>query len=217
MRRGRRRSWWRGTISFWGVNRAVEALLRTLTPALSQGEREEERSHYRGGFQVAGMVERARELREKQTPAAEVLWELLRDRQCGGAKFRRQHQFGDYICDFYCHATGLVVECDGEVHDSDEAKAHDKKRDAYLRSQKVKVLRFKNSSVLHKTEEVLTDILIELPSTSGRGAGGEGSTSKNRIGVFWHTRGSGKSYSISSARSRGRCLRCSRSGTTSSC
>ena len=187
---------------FHGVNRAIESLRRlchpepTLTPALSQGEREEERSHYRGGFQVAGMVERARELRERQTPAEEVLWELLRDRRCGGAKFRRQHQFGDYICDFYCHEAGLVVECDGEVHDSEEAKAHDKKLDAYLRSQKLKVLRFKNSSVLHKTEEVLTEILKELPSTSGRGAGGEGSTSKNRIGVFWHTQGSGKSYSM---------------------
>ncbi|MFD2257985.1 HsdR family type I site-specific deoxyribonuclease [Luteolibacter algae] len=194
---------------FHGVNRAVEALLRTLTPALSQGEREEdsrlslsqvgreeERVHYRGGFEVAGMVARARELRERQTPAEELLWEILRDRRCGGAKFRRQHQFGDYICDFYCHEAGLVVECDGEVHQSDEAKAHDKKRDAYLRSQKLKVLRFKNSSVLHKTEEVLTEILKDLPSTSGRGAGGEGSISKNRIGVFWHTQGSGKSYSM---------------------
>ncbi|MEI6818039.1 MAG: HsdR family type I site-specific deoxyribonuclease [Verrucomicrobiota bacterium] len=181
---------------FHGVNRAVEALLRTLTPALSQGEREEEVTHYRGGFQVAGMLKRARELREKQTPAEEFLWELLRDRQCGGAKFRRQHQFGEYICDFYCHEAALVVECDGEVHASDEAKAHDKKRDAYLRSQGLNVIRFKNAAVLHETEKVLTEIAQELPSTSGRGAGGEGSSSKNRIGVFWHTQGSGKSYSM---------------------
>jgi len=188
---------------FLGVNRAVAALLRTLTPALSQGEREEESGrgereikHYRGGFQVAGMVERARELRERQTPAEEVLWELLRDRQLMDAKFRRQHQFGEYICDFYCHEAGLVVECDGEVHDSAKGRAHDKKRDAYLRSQKLKVIRFKNAAVLHETENVLMEIAKELPSTSGRGAGGEGSCSKNRIGVFWHTQGSGKSYSM---------------------
>mgnify|MGYP002655175659 CR=1 FL=1 len=185
---------------FHGVNRAISVLVGlcspepTLTPALSQGEREIK--HYRGGFQVAGMVARARELRDRQTPAEEVLWDLLRDRQLAGAKFRRQHQFGEYICDFYCHESGLVVECDGEVHDSAQAKAHDKKRDAYLRSQKLKVIRFKNAAVLHETENVLMEIAKELPSTSGRGAGGEGSCSKNRIGVFWHTQGSGKSYSM---------------------
>jgi type I restriction enzyme R subunit len=181
---------------FLGVNRAIAALRSTLTPALSQGERGKDVAHYRGGLQVAGMVERARELRERQTPAEEVLWDLLRDRQLAGAKFRRQHQFGEYICDFYCHDAALVVECDGEVHNSAEAKAHDHKRDAYLRSQKLKVLRFKNAAVLHETENVLTQIAKELPSTSGRGAGGEGSHSKNRIGVFWHTQGSGKSYSM---------------------
>jgi type I restriction enzyme R subunit len=181
---------------FLGVNRAIAALRSTLTPALSQGEREEERSHYRGGFKVAGLVERARELREKQTPAEEMLWQLLRNRQLEGLKFRRQHQFGEYICDFYCHELSLVVECDGEAHDSDAAKAHDKSRDAYLRSQGLKVLRFPNAMVRNEIESVLNDISKELPSNSGRGVGGEGSCSKNRIGVFWHTQGSGKSYSM---------------------
>src|SRR3990172_3259021 len=36
--------------------------------------------HYRGGYDFSGLKERARELREKQTPAEELLWELLRDR-----------------------------------------------------------------------------------------------------------------------------------------
>lgn len=151
----------------------------------------------------AGLVERARELREKQTPAEEILWELLRGRQLEGSKFRRQHQFGGYICDFYCHEASLVVECDGEVHESDKAKAHDKKRDAYFRSQNLKVLRFPNAMVRDETEAVLMKIAKALPSTSGRGVGGEGSnggsrssSTNNRIGVFWHTQGSGKSYSM---------------------
>lgn len=188
---------------YLGVNRAIESLRRccgaaspsgTLTPTLSQGEREIRDRHYRGGLEFAGMVERARELRERQTPAEEMLWELLRDRKLGGAKFRRQHQFGDYICDFYCHEAALVVECDGEVHDTPEAKAHDKRRDAYLRSQGLKVLRFPNATVRNRPEEVLSEISNHLPSTSGRGVGGEGAS--NRIGVFWHTQGSGKSYSM---------------------
>ena len=129
---------------------------------------------YRGGFSFAGLVERARELRETQTPAEEMLWQLLRNRQLGEAKFRRQHQFGDYICDFYCHEAGIVVECDGEVHDTAEAKAHDKKRDAYLKSQGLTVIRFQNKSVFNDTENVLQQIANELPSPLGRGAGGEG-------------------------------------------
>ena len=57
--------------------------------------------HYRGGYQVAGLAERARKLRVDQTPAELVLWNLLRSRKLLGFKFRRQHQFGDYIADFY--------------------------------------------------------------------------------------------------------------------
>ena len=132
------------------------------------------KSGYRGGFSFAGLVVRARELREKQTPAEEILWQLLRNRQLGDAKFRRQHQFGDYICDFYCHDAGLVVECDGEVHESTEAKAHDKKRDSYLKSQGLTVIRFQNKAVFNDTENVLQQIANELPSPLGRGAGGEG-------------------------------------------
>ena len=51
-----------------------------LTPALLP------RGHYRGGFDFAGLKEKARELRRKQTPAEELLWELLRDRRLAGAK-----------------------------------------------------------------------------------------------------------------------------------
>jgi len=72
---------------------------------------------YRGGYQFAGLVNLARELREKHTPSEALLWQLLRNRRLFGFKFRRQHQFGDYIADFYCHEARLVIECDGSVHD----------------------------------------------------------------------------------------------------
>jgi len=70
---------------------------------------------YRGGYQFSGLREVARELRKAQTSAEELLWQLLRKRQLFGFKFRRQHQFGDYVADFYCHEAKLVVECDGSV------------------------------------------------------------------------------------------------------
>jgi len=175
---------------FLGVNRAIEALIRicecegnvpvkggskeTLTPALSQGERGQEVPHYRGGFQFAGMVERARELRQKQTPAEEVLWELLRDRRFLGLKFRRQHQVGDYIPDFFCAEHGLIVEADGDVHQTEVTSKKDKTRDAALITQGFKIVRLPNDLILNDTEAALKQIVSSLPSTFGRGVGGEG-------------------------------------------
>jgi type I site-specific restriction-modification system R (restriction) subunit len=132
------------------------------------------REHYRGGFDFAGLKKQARELRQNHTDAEAFLWELLRDRQLAGAKFRRQHQFGEYITDFFCKEAKLVVECDGAAHDTPERRRIDEKRDAYLASQGLTVLRFENSSVLSDPEAVLDQIEARLPSTSGRGVEGEG-------------------------------------------
>ncbi len=133
---------------------------------------------YRGGFDFSGLKAEARELRAKQTEAESLLWELLRNRKLAGAKFRRQHQFGEYITDFYCDEAKLVVECDGAPHATPERRKIDQKRDAYLKSQGLTVLRFENKRVLAEPETVLEEIAAHLPSTSGRGAGGEGEGGK---------------------------------------
>ena len=154
---------------------------------LGEGRRGEGAKHvnYRGGYDFSGLVDRARELRKKQTPAEDLLWELIRDRQLCEAKFRRQHQIGDYICDFYCHEAKLVVECDGDPHEKPDQIKHDADRDKWLRAQGLTVLRFKNERILGDTEAVLNEIATHLPnaaatlapnpSPSGRGeAGGRG-------------------------------------------
>src|SRR6266850_908378 len=124
------------------------------------------RRQYRGGYQVTGLVELARELRRKQTSAEGLLWELLRNRQLLKFKFRRQHQFGDYVADFYCHEAQLVIECDGSVHESNERWHHDQDRDAYMTAQGLRVIRFTNNRILNDTEKVLEEIVTYLPSPS---------------------------------------------------
>ena len=114
--------------------------------------------HYRGVYQVAGSAQLARELRIRQTEAEAILWQLLRNRQLLGFKFRRQHQFGDYIADFYCHEASLVIECDGSVHDENEQWHHDQNRDAYMVSSGLRVLRFTNKQILDNPEMVLSEI-----------------------------------------------------------
>ena len=49
------------------------------------------------------LLYRARELRQQQPPAEQILWSCLRGRRLSGAKFRRQHNIGRFIADFYCH------------------------------------------------------------------------------------------------------------------
>jgi len=153
---------------------------RPSTPTLlpvGEGRRDEGAQQYRGGYEFAGLVKRARELRDKQTPAEDTLWELLRDRRFMNVKFRRQHQIGDYLVDFFCNEAKLVVETDGPIHERDSKRKHDQKRDAYLEALGYRVRRFKNEQVEQNPEAVLEDLrrtIEELPSTSGRGAGGEG-------------------------------------------
>lgn len=114
--------------------------------------------HYRRGYDVAGLTNLARQLRKEQTRAEALRWQLLRNRQLMGFKFRRQHQFGDYVADFYCHEAQLVVECDGAVHEGNERWQHDQARDAYLTGHGLRVLRFTNSQVLLDTETTLQEI-----------------------------------------------------------
>jgi type I restriction enzyme M protein len=128
--------------------------------------------HYRAGFDFSGQLTLARELCSKATPAELLLWELVRDRRFIGFKFRRQHQIGDYIADFYCDEKKLVVELDGSVHDANTRKPIDQKRDTYLRSLGLMVLRIPNNRLLDSPEEALYEIAQALTySPSGRGTG----------------------------------------------
>ena len=129
---------------------------------------------YRGGYRFAGLADLARELRERQTPAEALLWQLLRNRRLLGFKFRRQHQFGDYIADFYCNEARLIIECDGSVHNPNEHWHHDQNRDAYMIAQGLRVMRFTNEQILDDIESVLEEISKYLPSPSGRRVGEEG-------------------------------------------
>ena len=83
------------------------------------------------------------------------LWVRLRNKQLGGFRFRRQHTVGPYVADFACVDAMLIIECDGEQHGFDEFRAHDAKRDAFLRNEGWMVLRFWNSEIHDNMDGVL--------------------------------------------------------------
>lgn len=146
---------------------------------------------YRGGYQVPGLVTLARELRKQQTSAEDLLWQLLRDRRLLGFKFRRQHQFGDYIADFFCGEASLVIECDGEIHNGNEAWHHDQNRDAYMIGQGLRILRISNERILSYTESVLFEIQKHL-QPFGTIAGGDGLATRTKPSPRPSPRGRGR-------------------------
>ncbi len=110
----------------------------------------------------AEYLEHCREMRKDATDAETLLWQLLRDRQLLGFKFRRQHVIEGYIADFYCHKAGLVVEVDGGGHAEEEQSRYDAERTVHLQALGLRVIRFWNDQVLKQTDDVLEAIAAEL-------------------------------------------------------
>jgi very-short-patch-repair endonuclease len=102
-----------------------------------------------------------RTLRARMTDAERCLWKRLRGCQVANAKFRRQHPFMDYVLDFVCLESRLVVEVDGSQH---QGCARDQVRDQRLHQVGFRVLRFWSNAVLQETDAVVA-VIYEALST----------------------------------------------------
>jgi very-short-patch-repair endonuclease len=108
----------------------------------------------------------ARQLRSQLTGSEQELWSALRDSRLHGIKFRRQHPFGPYVLDFFCVKAQLAVELDGGIHDRPEQRDYDSERTAYLETNGLRVLRFRNEEIADKLDEVINKILKAASPTS---------------------------------------------------
>jgi len=129
----------------------------------------------------------ARQLRQNQTPFEERVWELLRNNQFMGLKFRRQHVIEGFVVDFYCHEQRLAIEIDGSIHENRMHKDYDELRQREIEAEDIKVVRITNEEfekdeniLLVRMKEAIGLAYINTPSPSGRGGemvlldGGEG-------------------------------------------
>jgi len=116
----------------------------------------------------ASYVDRARRLRREATLPEKLLWGQLRTKRVG-AKFRRQHIFGPYYLDFYCHEVRLAIELDGGQHFAVENEKRDAQRTRWLESQGLTVLRFTNTQVLHEMTAVVDRIIEAIDQRRTRG------------------------------------------------
>ena len=102
----------------------------------------------------------ARELRRAQTSAERHLWHRLRAHRLAGHYFKRQQPIGRFIVDFICPGRRLIIEVDGEHHQS-QLDA-DGERTEFLEALGYRVLRFSNHEVLKQTAAVLGRIRRDI-------------------------------------------------------
>ena len=104
-------------------------------------------------------LQHAKRLRREMTLPEVLLWKILKQRP-NGLKFRRQHPYGKRIVmDFYCAERRLDIEIDGMGHDLGERWEGDERRDAFLASQGIQVVRFPATKVLKDVDAVANSII----------------------------------------------------------
>ena len=102
------------------------------------------------------LTEKARTLRSNPTPAEKKLrYSFLASHP---SKFLRQKPIDNYIVDFYAHQEQLIIEVDGNTHQSDEEIRYDQERAKKLESYGLSVIRFTNTEIFEQFEAVCARI-----------------------------------------------------------
>lgn len=112
------------------------------------------------------LVLRARALRKAYVLSEVIFWKQVRNGTFHGIDFDRQRIIGDYIVDFYVKSLGLVIEINDSSHNDKEE--FDEKKDDFLKSLDLKIVRISDIRVKHDGENVmkeLEDYIIEHFST----------------------------------------------------
>jgi very-short-patch-repair endonuclease len=101
---------------------------------------------------------RAKQLRRAMTRAETLLWRYLKANRMDGVGIRRQTPIGNYIADFVCFSSKIIIELDGESHDFEERQRADRRRDAFFAAEGHQILRFTNEQVMTNLEGVVEAI-----------------------------------------------------------
>ena len=101
-----------------------------------------------------------RNLRNNGTPAEGALWRILKGRQVGGLRFRRQFSVGAHVLDFYCPSIRMAIELDGDYHCHCAMPERDWARDKELEQRcGIRTLRFENKVVFENPNGIVSQIL----------------------------------------------------------
>ena len=103
----------------------------------------------------------ARKLRKAGVLSEVILWKEIKNKKLG-VEFHRQVPLHDYIVDFYCHELFLAIEVDGSIHELEDVKLNDIKRQTELEKLGVIFIRFQDFDVRNNLEFVLRDLQAKV-------------------------------------------------------
>ena len=101
-----------------------------------------------------------RDMRRNMTEPEKRLWLVVRNRQIGNAKFRKQSWLGPFLVDFFCAEAKLVVEVDGDSHAHQQD--YDARRTAWRAAEGFRGIRVSNDDVMRNLEGVAVAIADAL-------------------------------------------------------
>ena len=90
---------------------------------------------------------KAGDLRKNMTPQERKLWNILKNRQFYGYRFRRQFPIGKYIVDFVCREKKIIIELDGGQHNDPTEIQYDIDRTKFMATEGYSVVRFWNNDI----------------------------------------------------------------------
>lgn len=115
-------------------------------------------SNYNDASDYEILVNRAIELRKNPTPAERKLWAQLKS-GLEGYQFLNQVVMVPFIPDFVCLTAKLIIELDGQIHESH--RNYDEDRDINLAVSGYKILRFTNDEIFQDISKVIKEIIQE--------------------------------------------------------
>ncbi|MCD6544654.1 MAG: class I tRNA ligase family protein, partial [Flavobacteriaceae bacterium] len=149
-------------INWIGRSEGAMVAFKVLSPALSKGKGVRDADYLTGNPEIASvLLEKAKEMRANPTLAESTLWQQLKSKKLD-IKFRQQHLIEEFIVDFVCLKKKLIIEVDGEIHESQIEKGE--QRTKKLENKGYKVVRFTNEEVLEDIDAVIFKIKNELES-----------------------------------------------------
>jgi very-short-patch-repair endonuclease len=83
---------------------------------------------------------------------------LWRELKANHLHFRKQHEAGDHVLDFFCARANLAVEIDGFSH-STGRRERDEKRDAWPQAHRIDTIRTPASDVLRDPAAVARGVV----------------------------------------------------------
>lgn len=112
--------------------------------------------------------DRARRQRREMSLPEVLLWQALRGKAAGGLRFRNHHPISRLTLDFYCPSAKLGLEIDGEAHGRGDQPDRDARRDGFLASRGIRVLRVPAVDILRP--DGLEDVVRGIVAAALEGA-----------------------------------------------